>query len=146
MIDAVDKSVFLALPPADAFRLFTDRISVWWPPDRRHTGDPSSTLVLQADGRFFERAGDGREVELGKVTVWEPARRLVLDFYIPTGPEQPTEVTITFRGEEGGTRVHLRHVPTPRGRGAWERFAPRFAANWELVLAAYAAEVQASRS
>ncbi|MCA9556554.1 MAG: SRPBCC domain-containing protein, partial [Myxococcales bacterium] len=90
---------------------------------------------IEAEGRFFERAGDGREVDLGRVTVWEPGRRLVLDFYIPTGPEHPTEVTLTFTPERGGTRLHLHHEPTPRGLPTWERFAPRFVASWEAVLA-----------
>ena len=63
----VVKSVTLPLAPAAAFDLFTQRIAEWWPPDRRHTPDPRSEIFLLASGRFYERARDGREVELGLV-------------------------------------------------------------------------------
>lgn len=65
------KSIHLPLAPAEAFELFTTRVSDWWPPENRHTNDPQSTLHLLEDGQFFERAKNGREVELGKVLVWD---------------------------------------------------------------------------
>ena len=68
----ITKSVFLPLAQAAAFDLFTTKINVWCPPENRHTGDPLSTLFMQASGRFYERGNDGREVELGKVLTWEP--------------------------------------------------------------------------
>ena len=88
-----------AWPPA-AFALFTEKIGEWWPPDRRHTEDPASEIFILESGRFYERARDGHEVELGCVRSWELPRRILLDFFIATGPENPTEVEITFAAEE----------------------------------------------
>jgi hypothetical protein len=90
------KSVVLPLAPPVAFALFTQKIGHWWPADRRHTGDPASEIFLLQSGRFYERAGDGREVELGCVRFWEFPNRILLDFFIATGADKPTEVEITF--------------------------------------------------
>lgn len=134
----IHKSVFLALPAPAAFRLFTARISEWWPPENRHTADAQSTLHLLESGRFFERSGDGQEVELGRVLVWEEARRIVLDFYVATGPDHPTLAEVQFEAVAGGTRVTVTHGPKPQSAGQWPERAPRYARAWEHVLAALA--------
>jgi hypothetical protein len=130
------KSVTLPLPPLEAFQLFTRQISQWWPTDRRHTDDTMSEILLLQDGRFYERARDGREVELGRVRSWEPPSRILLDFFIATGPDRPTEVEITFAAQESGTRVTVTHRPKPESEALWEPRAPRYALSWDAVLAA----------
>ena len=133
------KSVHLRLPPASAFELFTARVSDWWPPENRHLNDPTSTLYLLAGGRFYERASDGRELELGKVLIWEPARRIVLDFYIATGAQRPTLVEVRFEADGDGTRVTVNHGPKPESEHLWSERAPRYARAWERVLGALSA-------
>ena len=91
---------------------------------------------MHADGRFFERARDGEEVELGRVLVWEPSRRLVLDFYPGTDAEHPTAVEVRFTAVGGGTRVGIRHGPKPESASAWTAGAPRYERSWDLVTAA----------
>jgi len=135
----IKQSVLLALPPAAAFELFTSRISEWWPPENRHTKDAQSTLFLLESGRFFERSRDGLEVELGRVLVWEPARRIVLDFYIATGPDHPTQAEVRFDADPGGTRVTVSHGPKPPSAALWAERAPRYERAWQRVLAALAA-------
>jgi hypothetical protein len=131
------KSVVLPLAPPVAFALFTQKIGHWWPADRRHTGDPASEIFLLQSGRFYERAGDGREVELGYVRFWEFPNRILLDFFIATGPDKPTEVEITFTAQErGGTRVTVAHRPKPASVDLWAERAPRYERSWEVVLAA----------
>jgi uncharacterized protein YndB with AHSA1/START domain len=130
------KSVLLPLAPRAAFELFTQKISVWWPADRRHTQDPASEIFLLQSGRFYERASDGREVELGHVRAWELPRRILFDFFIATGPEKPTEVEITFTADEGGTRVTVTHRPKPSSEALWNERAPRYARSWDVVLEA----------
>ncbi len=135
----IEKSVVLPCTLARAFELFTSRISLWWPPERRHTGDPSSELFLLASGRFYERARDGREVDLGRVRAWEAPRRLLLDFYPGTDAEHPTEVEVHFGLEEGDalrTRVTVHHRATEASRAIFETRAPRFVASWGVVLPA----------
>ncbi len=130
------KSVMLPLPPPAAFELFTRKIGEWWPPDRRHTQDPTSEIFLLQSGRFYERAQDGQEVELGHVRSWERPSRILFDFFIATGPEKPTEVEITFAADEGGTRVTVTHRPKPSSEALWTERAPRYTRSWDVVLAA----------
>lgn len=130
------KSVVLPLAPAAAFELFTQKIGEWWPADRRHTQDPTSEIFLLESGRFYERARDGREVELGCVRSWDLPNRILLDFFIATGPEKPTEVEITFAAQEGGTQVSVMHRPKPASEALWTERAPRYERSWDAVLAA----------
>jgi hypothetical protein len=130
------KSVVLSLAPVAAFALFTEKIGAWWPADRRHTKDPASEIFLLESGRFFERARDGHEVELGAVRSWELPHRILLDFFIATGPEKPTEVEIIFAAREGGTHVTVIHRPKPESAALWNERAPRYERSWDAVLAA----------
>ncbi len=130
------KSVVLQCDPGRAFALFTENAGLWWPPERRHTQDARSTIHMEAAGRFFERSNNGTEVELGLVHHFEPASRLLLDWYPGTGPENPTQVEITFEAVDGGTRVTIHHGPGSAGSVAFGRNAPAYDRSWDAVLAA----------
>src|SRR5271170_6136283 len=140
------KSVLLPLPPPAAFDLFTRRIGEWWPPERRHTDDPGSEIFLLASGRFYERARDGREVELGCVRSWDAPNRIVLDFFIATSPERPTEVEIAFSARGAGTEVTVVHRPKPSSEALWSERAPRYERSWDAVLAALSRAARACLS
>lgn len=77
----IDRSVLLPLLLDEAFALFTVQIGQWWPQDRRHLNDPHSQLFLLESGRFFERASNGTELDLGRVRLWQAPHRIVLDFF-----------------------------------------------------------------
>ena len=130
------KSVTLPLTPDAAFELFTQKITQWWPLDRRHSGDPAGEIFLLESGRFYERARDGREVELGIVRSWEMPNRILLDFFVATGVDKPTEVEIVFEAREGGTRVTVSHGPKPASAALWTERAPRYERSWDAVLSA----------
>jgi len=129
-------SVVLDMDEPSAFAFVTSRISDWWPAERRHTGDSKSRIHLLASGRFYERANDGREVELGKVTLWDEPHLILLDFYIATGPDHPTEVEVRFETEGERTRVTVIHRPKPESAHLWDERAPRYATSWTIVLGA----------
>jgi hypothetical protein len=132
----ITKSAFLRCTPAQAFALFTERASDWWPEPLRHTPDPRSEIRMVAAGRFWERATDGHEVELGRVTLWQSPLQLVLDFYPGTDARHPTEVVVRFEAEDDGTRITVEHRPKPESAGLWAEGAFRFERAWDSVLAA----------
>lgn len=132
----IRKSVLLPCAPGQAFALFTERITEWWPPDHRPTRDSESRLFLTEAGRFWEQDRGGREVELGRVQVWEAPHRLVLSFYLGTDAAHPTEVEVGFTPEAGGTRVTVTHRPTPLSEDLWTLRAQKFDRSWEALLAA----------
>jgi uncharacterized protein YndB with AHSA1/START domain len=133
----IEKTLFLPCAPERAFSLLTEQAGNWWPADRRHTKDPASSIVIEAGGRFYERATDGTEVELGVVRVFEQPRRLVLDWYPGTGPTRPTHVEIVLEPEGAGTRVHLTHRAGPLSADSYVKRASAYERSWTLVFAAW---------
>lgn len=133
------------MPAGRCLALFTEEVSTWWPPRHRLSKDPSSVLFLEETGRFFERSSDGREVELGRVRCWERPVSLVLDFYLGTGPDRPTEVSVCFTPCEGGTRVTVEHRATASTETVWGTRSPDFERNWTAVLASLRRRAEAPR-
>ncbi len=142
MIGRIEKTLLLACSRERAFSLLTEHAGAWWPTDRRHTGDPASAIVMEPSGRFYERASDGTEVELGVVRVFEPPTRLVLDWYPGTGPAQPTHVEIVLATEGQRTRVSLTHREGPSSRDAYADKAPAFERSWLRVFEAWRAAAE----
>lgn len=135
----IEKTLLLPCAPERAFELLTQRAGDWWPPARRHTKDTNSAIFIERGGRFYERAGDGSEVELGVVRVFEPPRRLVLDWFPGTGPAAPTHVEILLTPEGQGTRVQLVHRAGPSSADAYAKKAAAYEQSWSLVLDAWLA-------
>jgi uncharacterized protein YndB with AHSA1/START domain len=134
----ISKTVVLRCSPERAFTLFTEHAGQWWPADRRHTDDAASVIRIEASGRFFERAADGTEVALGVVRLFEPGRRLVLDWYPGTGAANATYVEVHFEAVEGGTRLTVMHGAGAAGAELFARNAPGYDRSWDSVLAALA--------
>ena len=134
------KSVDLRCAPDRAFSLFTEHAGQWWPDDRRHLKAELPTIIrIEPTGRFFERSSDGVEVDLGVARVFEPPRRLLIDWYPGTGPASPTRVEVRFEAIDTGTRVTVTHSPGRAAPEAFGRHAAGYARSWDLVLAALAA-------
>lgn len=133
----IDRTILLACPIERAFTLLTEHAGAWWPSDRRHTKDPNSAITIEPTGRFYERAADGTEVELGVVKVFVPPTRLVLDWFPGTGPDAPTRVEVVLVQEGASTRVRLTHGPGPRSAEAYPKKAEAYARSWQRVLDAW---------
>ena len=116
MIDreAARVTVFVEVSPRDAFEVFTDEVDLWWRRGPRFRGGgANSELRFERDasgGRcLIEQSGDER-FEIGRVQVWEPGTRLLLDYRLQNfGPEERTQVEVCFEAHAAGTRVTLEH-------------------------------------
>ena len=135
----VQVSIRVPVDPAKAFTVFTDGIGGWW---RYYYNAPDATgirLEPGVGGRLMELDDAGEGFEVGRVTAWEPGRRLVLTWrQADWAADEATEVEVTFAPVEGGTRVTLEH------RG-WEDVSSDpaagegYAEGWEELLDWYAA-------
>jgi uncharacterized protein YndB with AHSA1/START domain len=123
--DQARVSVMVQAPQARAFRVFTEEINEWWRSGLKYRvgGKHRSVLAFEprVGGRLLEswQGPDGaRVVETGRVTVWDPPRRLVFAWRaVNFAPEETTEVEVQFEPREGGTLVVLTHRGWSRIRG-----------------------------
>lgn len=114
MTSCVQVSLRVPASPVRAFKAFTEEIGTWWEPSALFQITPrgDGTLAFEpgAGGRLFTTLASGKVFEIGRVSVWEPGRRLVFQWRQATfRPEQSTEVEVSFEpvGEE--TRVTIEH-------------------------------------
>ena len=139
----VRKSVRVAAPAERAFEIFTARIGSWGP--RTHHIGPSDmeTLVIEPreGGRWFERGIDGVECEIGKVLIWDPPFRLVLNWQLNADftfdPALITEVEVRFIADgKNATRVELEHRDLERLGNRAEAFRQQIDSpgGWEGLL------------
>lgn len=122
--------VFVALrvpaTPERAFEAFTHEIASWWRPDPlfRITADGDGELAFEpgVGGRLVTRLRDGKTFEIGRVSVWEPGKRLVFAWRQTNfSAEQSTEVEVLFEPVGPETRVSIEHR-------AWDTIPQRHAA------------------
>lgn len=112
----VRKQLTVPASQAKAFRIFTEGMSRWWSPDYHIGAQPFVAVVMEPGegGRWYERAEAGQECDWGRVLVWGPPDRVVLDWQITGSWEFDaklhTELEVRFVAESASeTRVELEH-------------------------------------
>jgi len=151
-IPAIRQRITVPAPPEDVFAAFTDGMHAWWPREATWSGDGLERIGIEghAGGFCFEIGPQGRRLDWGRVTIWEPPRRLAFTWEInadrtpAAGPAHASQVTVTFSpAAQDGTTVELVHE-------GWERHGAGGAAYhaemvngeaWARLLASYAATV-----
>ncbi len=115
--DEARATVGLALPPGEAFRVFTEEVNLWWRRGQRFRMAPGDSGVVGIEpgvgGRLFEsfdsEAGE-QVLEMGRVLAWEPPSRLLLRWRaVNFAPHEHTEVEVLFKPVGEGTHVTVIH-------------------------------------
>jgi uncharacterized protein YndB with AHSA1/START domain len=148
VIEPIQLSFEVACSAEQAFETWTTGITRWWPRDHTMSGDAAVEIGFEprVGGRVFERTADGRELDWGRVTEWEPPERVAYVWHLGARPEDGTDVVVTFAERpDGTTQVDLVH-------SGWERLgdeaAPRRDRNvggWTDVIAVYAGACDGER-
>jgi uncharacterized protein YndB with AHSA1/START domain len=136
---AVCRTVRVERGLEEAFRVFTEGLSRWFPTPE--AGNAAS-LEPGLGGRFHERLADGRK-NLGTVVVWEPPDRVVFTWCRP-GSEVETEVDVRFTPDGDGTLVELEHRGFEAYGDRGDALVAGYDEGWSLVLDRYAAEASAT--
>ncbi len=141
----VRRSIFVHAPQAHAFEVFTSGIGRWWP--KTHTiGDAEldkPVIEPREGGRWYQRAIDGSECDIGRVLAWQPPSRLLLSWQLDPAwkfnAELVTEVGVTFTPQGDGTRLVLEHRHLERIGDPAQEMAEKVGApgGWTTVLQLY---------
>ena len=146
-LEPIRKHIVVNAAQAHVFSVFTDGIDKWWPREHHIGASPLKQAIIEpkAGGRWYSTCQDGSEINVGKVLVWEPPKRLVLSWQI-TGewkfdPDFVTEVELTFTPEgPKRTRVDLEHRNLARFGVAADATRAMFDSpgGWGQTLASFA--------
>jgi len=149
---AVQSSVVVEVPIERAFRVFTEDIGSWWPPEHHILEGQLAEMVFEprVGGHVYDRATDGSECRWARVLAFEPPHRIViswdvsLQWTLETDPSRTSEVEVRFSSEAADrTRVELEHRKIDRHGDGWEpmRDAVGSPDGWDAGLLAFAARL-----
>lgn len=154
MTASVIVALRVAATPLAAFEAFTAEIGTWWVPDPLFALTPRGDGVLRFEpgegGRLVTTLPNGKEFEVGRITAWEPGRRLALSWRQATFPPGiATEVEVRFEAVGDETRVTVEHrgwdiIPQPHAaRHGLDLllFQRRQGEHWRALLAGMAASL-----
>ncbi|HET6953869.1 MAG TPA: VOC family protein [Acidimicrobiales bacterium] len=139
---SLSSEVEVAVDPRTAFTVFTEELDLWWARGPINYHDASRIVAKRCEpgvgGRLLEVYADG-ELELGRITVWQPGERLAWDSslddvtmevaFVPSAGG--TRVVVTARWPEGGT---------DRGGSSWVRVTPGWFGEWCALRGSVPAE------
>ena len=130
-------SVEVACAAEHAFTTWTARFGLWWPRAHTVSADPAAEVILEpaVGGRIFERTPDGREIDWGEVTGWEPPRRLAYLWHIRRDRSDATDVEISFVPLAGDrSRIDIVHSGWERLGAEAEPWRDANAGGWRGLL------------
>ena len=138
----VVKSIDVRRPPSEAFRLFTEEISAWWPmKNHSRAKDAAGEVTVRVDfetrvgGRIYETLNTGEQRDWGEVLAYEPGHRVVFSFQMGRPKEKSGEVEVRFDPLDADTcRVTLTHSHWERLGDEAEAMRRGFAGGWEFVF------------
>jgi len=111
-VSAVIVSVRVRATPERAFEAFTQEMAAWWRPSALFQLTPGGDgrLRFEARERLVTRLANGKDYEIGRVTVWIPGQRLAFTWRQATfAPDQATHVDVRFEAFGDATRVTVEH-------------------------------------
>ncbi|HEY9217297.1 MAG TPA: SRPBCC domain-containing protein [Phenylobacterium sp.] len=100
--------------PERAFSAFVEEIGAWWKPSPLFQTTPRAPGRLafepEEGGRLTETLANGKVFEIGRITAWEPPRRLQFSWRQANFPlDLHTEVEVLFVAVGDETRVSVEH-------------------------------------
>lgn len=142
-IQNIKKELLVGASQATAFKVFTERMDLWWPKTHHVGATPMTELILEPhqNGRWYTRHEDGSEVTIGYVATYDPNDLLVLVWQIDGNfkcdPNLITEVEVQFIPEgERQTRVKFEHKDLYK-LGGGNKVVQDMDNGWGMILNLY---------
>jgi uncharacterized protein YndB with AHSA1/START domain len=133
----IQQSVRVDCSIEDAFRLFTERFTEWWPlASYSITGEEAENCAIEpwVGGRVFERTRSGEEREWGSVIAWDPPVRLEFTWHPGALDDLRQTINVEFQIEADGTRVTLLHTGWSRAGVETCALHAAYTAQWSAIL------------
>jgi uncharacterized protein YndB with AHSA1/START domain/uncharacterized protein YciI len=132
----------IAVPagPEEAFRIFVERIGVWWPLAAFSVHGEKATVAF-SEGKLIETGPDGEVAEWGTVLEWRPPHELRMTWSPGRDASQAGEVAVSF------TPITATQTLVTICHSGWENHPDPLASRkeygngWPAVIRAYAANV-----
>jgi uncharacterized protein YndB with AHSA1/START domain len=134
-----------------AFRVFTEGMTSWWPPEH-HIGEaPMLAAILEprVGGRWYEFGTDGSECEWGVVLAFDPPNHVAVSWHLDgdfhrfdPDMQRASRVDVRFRAQDDGTTlVELEHSGLDHHGPSWRRLRDRISSpgGWSETLRRFAA-------
>jgi uncharacterized protein YndB with AHSA1/START domain len=127
---SVRTSITVEAPIERAFRVFTDGIATWWPPEHHILDGELAEMVFEprVGGHVIDRGVDGSECAWARVLAYEPPTLVVfswdidLSWRIETDHGKTSEVEVRFTADgPDRTHVELEHRHLERHGDGWEQ-------------------------
>jgi uncharacterized protein YndB with AHSA1/START domain len=141
--EPIRRSLKVRCSAEEAFRVFAEQMSSWWPLDTHSRAADEELSGVTAvgvemepkeDGQVLERLSNGERRSWGRILVWDPPARVVIAWK-PNGKAQPpTELEVNFRAEGTGTRVLLEHRGWERLGESGQKARAGFVKGWPRVF------------
>ncbi|MGQ0534364.1 MAG: SRPBCC domain-containing protein [Caulobacteraceae bacterium] len=141
-LSPIVKTIDVRRSAADAFRIFTEEISAWWPlasHTRAKTAEGERTVRVTMEprigGRVYETLHDGRELEWGEVSAYAPGELLAVQWRLGRPVEQTTDVSVRFEPlSPASCRVTLTHENWERMGAEAEKLRGAYNGGWATVF------------
>src|SRR5690348_9592338 len=87
-------SIVVDAPIERSFRVFTEDIGSWWPPDHHILQAELAEMVFEprVGGHVYDRGVDGSECRWARVLAYEPPHRLIFSWDIDTRWQLETDL------------------------------------------------------
>jgi len=125
MLEPIVKTIVVPCTQQQAFELFVNQVSNWWPLDKNSVsamnGAVAKQVVIEPElgGKVYEIGHDDSRHEWGSVTNYVPHSQLTLDWHIGLPAKNASEVSVRFISvEDNKTQVELTH-------SRWEAFGDK---------------------
>ncbi len=125
--------------PLRAFESFVDALDERWAGATPGGGPPTpGDIDIEAHaGGTIEAGTASKPLELGRITVWQPGRRLEADWREPDWlGDISTSITVSFEAADGATHVRVEHRGFDLFGEMADSMAERYETRWREVLAA----------
>ena len=150
-LPAAVAEVVVDASPDDAFHAFTAEIGLWWRRGTPYWNDAERGLSIRIEpgvgGRFIEvyDLDTDEGLEVGRVTAWEPGRRLAMTWAQVGWPDAvSTDLEVTFEPQGEQTRVTLRQTGFERLGPEAEEYRAGYSIGWQEVLGWFAEQISSA--